>query len=212
MTRSCLIAAALLAFAGVALPAHGSSVLSGRVIAPDGAPVAGAAVSVGDAMTLTDAEGRFSLKGLASGSATVSVSAPSAELAGGEQRLALAADGENHVEIVLERLERVRESVVVTGSGRAATLSDAPVRTELISSAFVEKQVKTTLTEALTATIPGVRIETNCQNCGTNQVRINGLDTHYMYRDVIDVIEQTNGRLDVIMIEATHRTTERSQP
>ncbi len=34
----------------------------------------------------------------------------------------------------------------------------------------------------------------------TLSVRINGLDTHYMYRDVIDVIEQTNGRLDVIMI------------
>ncbi|MEM7069474.1 MAG: CoA ester lyase [Pseudomonadota bacterium] len=31
-------------------------------------------------------------------------------------------------------------------------------------------------------------------------VRINGLDTHYMYRDVVDVLEQTNGRLDLIMI------------
>ncbi len=34
----------------------------------------------------------------------------------------------------------------------------------------------------------------------TLSVRINGLDTHYMYRDVIDVIEQTKGRLDVFMI------------
>ena len=34
----------------------------------------------------------------------------------------------------------------------------------------------------------------------TLSVRINGLDTHYMYRDVVDVIEQTNGRLDLIMI------------
>ena len=31
-------------------------------------------------------------------------------------------------------------------------------------------------------------------------VRINGLDTHFMYRDVVDVLEQTNGRLDLIMI------------
>ena len=31
-------------------------------------------------------------------------------------------------------------------------------------------------------------------------VRINGLDTHYMYRDVIDVIEQGSDRLDMIMI------------
>jgi malyl-CoA/(S)-citramalyl-CoA lyase len=34
----------------------------------------------------------------------------------------------------------------------------------------------------------------------TLSVRINGLDTHSMYRDVIDVIEQTGDRLDLIMI------------
>jgi len=34
----------------------------------------------------------------------------------------------------------------------------------------------------------------------TMSVRINGLDTHFMYRDVIDVIEQTGERLDLIMI------------
>ena len=31
-------------------------------------------------------------------------------------------------------------------------------------------------------------------------VRINGLDTHYMYRDVIDVLENCSERLDLIMI------------
>ncbi len=34
----------------------------------------------------------------------------------------------------------------------------------------------------------------------TISVRINGLDTHYMYRDVIDLIEQGGDRLDLIMI------------
>ncbi len=34
----------------------------------------------------------------------------------------------------------------------------------------------------------------------TISVRINGLDTHYMYRDVVDVIEQGGDRLDLIMI------------
>jgi len=31
-------------------------------------------------------------------------------------------------------------------------------------------------------------------------VRINGLDTHYMYRDVVDILEQGGERLDLIMI------------
>ena len=34
----------------------------------------------------------------------------------------------------------------------------------------------------------------------TLSVRINGLDTHFMYRDVVDVMEQTGERLDLIMI------------
>jgi len=31
-------------------------------------------------------------------------------------------------------------------------------------------------------------------------VRINGLDTHYMYRDVVDVVEQAGNRLDLILV------------
>ena len=34
----------------------------------------------------------------------------------------------------------------------------------------------------------------------TLSVRINGLDTQYMYRDVVDVLEQAGERLDLIMI------------
>jgi malyl-CoA/(S)-citramalyl-CoA lyase len=34
----------------------------------------------------------------------------------------------------------------------------------------------------------------------TLSLRINGLDTHYMYRDVVDVVEQAGRRLDLIMI------------
>lgn len=34
----------------------------------------------------------------------------------------------------------------------------------------------------------------------TLSVRINGLDTHYMYRDVVDVVEQAGHKLDIILI------------
>ena len=34
----------------------------------------------------------------------------------------------------------------------------------------------------------------------TVSVRINGLDTHYMYRDVVDVVEQAGQHLDTILI------------
>ena len=34
----------------------------------------------------------------------------------------------------------------------------------------------------------------------TVSVRINGIDTHYMYRDVVDVVEQAGDHLDTILI------------
>ncbi|MSP68108.1 MAG: CoA ester lyase [Alphaproteobacteria bacterium] len=34
----------------------------------------------------------------------------------------------------------------------------------------------------------------------TLSVRINGLDTHYMYRDVVDVVEQAGHKLDLMMV------------
>ena len=37
-------------------------------------------------------------------------------------------------------------------------------------------------------------------NGKTVSVRINGLDTHYMYRDVVDVVEQAGANLDTILI------------
>lgn len=34
----------------------------------------------------------------------------------------------------------------------------------------------------------------------TLSIRVNGLDTHYMYRDIVDVVEQAGAKLDLIMI------------
>ena len=34
----------------------------------------------------------------------------------------------------------------------------------------------------------------------TMMIRINGLDTHYMYRDVVDIMEQAGAKLDTILI------------
>jgi citrate lyase beta subunit len=43
-------------------------------------------------------------------------------------------------------------------------------------------------------------LEHDWQARGTISVRINGIDTHYMYRDVVDVVEQAGHRLDTVLI------------
>lgn len=157
--------------------------LSGRVVDDLGAPVGGAVIEAPDAKrrTLTDGDGEFRLKGLSAGSLRLVILPPTPSLAGGEEIVTVTVDRDNRIELVLSPPQTgdVFESVVVTGSGTESLLKDAPVRTELITSDLVDDQVKTTLTEALTATVPGVRVENNCANCGTNAVRINGLEGGY---------------------------------
>ena len=44
-------------------------------------------------------------------------------------------------------------------------------------------------------------LETDWRGAGkTIMVRLNGIDTHYFYRDVVDVIEQAGHRLDLVLI------------
>jgi malyl-CoA/(S)-citramalyl-CoA lyase len=54
-----------------------------------------------------------------------------------------------------------------------------------------KEQARTNVIEALR--------EQDWSRCSVS-LRINGLDTHYCYRDVVDVVEQAGGRLDSIMI------------
>lgn len=48
--------------------------------------------------------------------------------------------------------------------------------------------------------IQGLREHDWSSNGKTMSVRINGIDTHYMYRDVVEILEQAGDRLDTILI------------
>ena len=40
----------------------------------------------------------------------------------------------------------------------------------------------------------------------TMSIRINGLDTHYMYRDVVDILEQAGQHVDTILVPKVGET------
>lgn len=94
-------------------------------------------------------------------------------------RVELASGQETVLTVELQQRTVVSETVVVTGSGTESLIQEAPIKTELITPQVVERQVKTTLAEAFQATISGVRMEMNCQNCGFMQLRMNGLEGPY---------------------------------
>lgn len=70
------------------------------------------------------------------------------------------------------------DEVVVTGVQQALPFSVTPVAVSKISGRVFEATQSLSLSEGLNFT-PGLRTETNCQNCGFNQLRINGLDGAY---------------------------------
>lgn len=70
------------------------------------------------------------------------------------------------------------EEVVVTGTGTEKAIEKAPVKTTVVSSEKMEAKNAANLADSLEQNT-GVRVENNCQNCGFNQVRLNGLDGHY---------------------------------
>lgn len=70
------------------------------------------------------------------------------------------------------------EQVVVTANRNDISRQDAAIVVSPISPQLLSSTGAVCLAEGLNYT-PGLRIETNCQNCGFTQVRMNGLDGPY---------------------------------
>ncbi len=69
-------------------------------------------------------------------------------------------------------------TLVVSGSRSEVPIFDAPVIVSQISERTFAQTQSINLADGL-AYSPGLRVETNCQNCGFNQLRMNGLDGAY---------------------------------
>lgn len=70
------------------------------------------------------------------------------------------------------------QQVVITATQQASPRGEAPVAVEVIGSRKMETTTANNLGEALNFST-GLRVENTCQNCGANEVRINGLGQAY---------------------------------
>lgn len=70
------------------------------------------------------------------------------------------------------------DEVVVTANRQATLRKYAPTLVSVIGEAHLKQSNAVNLAQGLSFQ-PGLRVENNCQNCGFNQVRINGLDGHF---------------------------------
>jgi outer membrane receptor for ferrienterochelin and colicins len=68
--------------------------------------------------------------------------------------------------------------IVITATRTEGTMTSSPVLVSTITKKNYEQTQAVALSEGLNFT-PGLRLETNCQNCGFTQVRMNGLEGAY---------------------------------
>ncbi|MBC2607846.1 TonB-dependent receptor plug domain-containing protein [Pelagicoccus albus] len=70
------------------------------------------------------------------------------------------------------------DPVVVTGTRTERIISETPVKTELLLKDDLQSYNLTSLKDALKL-VPTARFESDCQNCGLNQIQLLGLSTDY---------------------------------
>ena len=126
--------------------------------------------------TVTDATGHYFLKNLPEGSFVLEVSSVGYKTLTRNVTLKRGKTLEEDFEIEEDAI--ALDGVVVSANRSETTRRLAPTLVNVVDLKLFETTNSSTLSQGLNFQ-PGVRVETNCQNCGFQQVRINGLDGPY---------------------------------
>ena len=86
----------------------------------------------------------------------------------------------NRLNLRIELIEDLLglEEVVVSATRNRVNKKEAPIVVHTLGQKLIAATQALAVSESLNFS-PGVRVETNCQNCGFTQVRLNGLDGSY---------------------------------
>lgn len=124
----------------------------------------------------TDNSGHYVMRNLPEGKFTMEVSAIGYKTQTKEVEIRKGMSIE--VNFTLEEDHVLLDGVIVSATRSETTRKMSPTLVNVVSMDTYAQGNCTTVAQGL-AFQPGVRIENNCQNCGFQQVRINGLDGQY---------------------------------
>ncbi|MGB5818703.1 MAG: TonB-dependent receptor [Saonia sp.] len=153
-----------------------SPLIKGRITSGDKAiPFASIYVKNGTEGTTTDARGYYELKA-PSGELIIQVSSQGYRTT---SKTITTTSGED-VTLNFNLLEDALglDEVVISATRNRVERRNAPVIVSTLKPRLLTATQSISLADGLNYA-PGVRVETNCQNCGFTQVRLNGLDGGY---------------------------------
>ena len=124
----------------------------------------------------TESTGHYLIRNVPEGSFVVEVSAVGYKT---QSRSVEIKKGHSYeMNFVLEEDLVQIEGVIVSATRSETTRRMSPTLVNVVGMDVYNRTNSTTVAQGL-AFQPGVRVENNCQNCGFQQVRINGLDGQY---------------------------------
>jgi outer membrane receptor for ferrienterochelin and colicins len=126
--------------------------------------------------TATDHSGHYYLKNLPEGTFTIIMQSIGYKSI--ERTVQLKKGKTIEVNFEAEEDNQMLENVVVTGSRNETIRQLYPGLMNVMDTKLFETTNAVSIGDGLNFQ-PGVRVETNCQNCGTQQVRINGMEGPY---------------------------------
>jgi len=124
----------------------------------------------------TESTGHYMIRNVPEGTFTIEVSAVGYKTQSHEIEIRRGRSYE--VNFSLEEDHIQIDGVIVSATRSETTRKMSPTLVNVVGMDVYDRSNCTTVAQGL-AFQPGVRVENNCQNCGFQQVRINGLDGQY---------------------------------
>ncbi|SHE60240.1 outer membrane receptor for ferrienterochelin and colicins [Fodinibius roseus] len=145
-------------------------------VSSEGEAVAGANVTLVETQkgTSTDANGRFLLTNIEPGAYRLVVSAVG--FARHQKKITVTKDTQQTLAIRLKRKVEELDQVVVTGTMRETYVKESPVKVSVINARRLQQGKTSSNIMDLIGSVNGLSTQLNCGVCGTNAIRINGVE------------------------------------
>ncbi|WP_372636239.1 TonB-dependent receptor plug domain-containing protein [Fodinibius sp.] len=145
-------------------------------VSSEGEAVAGANVALLETRkgTSTDADGRFLLSTIDPGAYQLVVSAVG--FARHQEKITVEKDIPQTLTIRLKPKVEELEQVVVTGTMRETYVKESPVKVSVINARRLQQGKTSSNIMDLIGSVNGLSTQLNCGVCGTNAIRINGVE------------------------------------
>lgn len=124
----------------------------------------------------TDGDGGFRMAGLPPGRVTLLVRAIG--YAPEQRTLQLSPGATTRLSLELQPVASALAPVVTTGTLQQVRVKDSPVKVEVISTAYLQRNVTNNLMDNVSF-FPGLNQQVDCGVCFTNNIRMNGMEGPY---------------------------------